>query len=137
VGRLPGVNVSAREGPPAAQYDALIVDSVLAFAFPCLGVDENDVASDDENMVGVWFVLIAITGPSACGRFLWCVFDVHGVDEYCRRVPGHPRRITLEVFCSPKMPAYSTVIWGCYHVLLCVDSLRLPYVIIHSRHHSR
>ena len=84
------MDVSAREGPPAAQYNALIVDRVLAFAFPCLGVDENDVAPDDENMVGVWFVIIAITGPSACVWFLRRVFDVYGVDEYCRRVSSHP-----------------------------------------------
>ena len=80
--------MAAGEGPPAAQYDALVVDGVLAFAFPGFGVDENDVASDDEDMICVWLILI--TGSSAGGRVLWCVFDVHGVDEYCRRVPGHP-----------------------------------------------
>ena len=88
MGRLPGVDVSAGEGSPAAQYDALVVDGVLAFAFPGFGVDENDVASDDEDMICVWLILI--TGSSAGGRVLWCVFDVYGVDEYCRRVPGHP-----------------------------------------------
>ena len=85
---MPGVNVSAGEGPSAAQYDALVVDGVLAFAFPGFGVDENDVASDDEDMICVW--LIRITGSSAGGRVLWCVFDVYGVDEYGCRVPGHP-----------------------------------------------
>ena len=90
MGRLPGVDVSAGEGSSAAQHDAFVVDGVLAFAFPGFGVDENDVASDDENMIGVWFVLIVITGSSACVWFLWCVFDVYGVDEYCRRVPDHP-----------------------------------------------
>lgn len=82
------MNVSAGESPPAAQYDALVVDGVLAFAFPGFGVDENDMASDDEDMICVWLILI--TGSSAGGRVLWCVFDVYRVDEYGRWVPGHP-----------------------------------------------
>ena len=85
---MPGVDVSAREGSPATQYDALVVDSVLAFAFPCLGVDENDVAPDDEDMICVWLILI--TGSSAGVCVLWCVFDMYRVDEYCRRVSSHP-----------------------------------------------
>lgn len=84
------MNVSAGEGPPAAQHYTLVVDGVLAFAFPGFGVDENDMASDDEDMICIRFVLIAITGLSAGGRVLWCVFDVYGVDEYCRRVSSHP-----------------------------------------------